>query len=233
MEPMFDLVSLQAVDLEIDRLERNKVNLPELQDLRRLYEHRKTIESEHGEHSGELRTLDLQFDRTNGELQIMEERLRIAEKRLFGGGMSSKETENRRLEVESLRTRIDEQESEALELMERREEVASRVEVLSSDLEDARRRESEVGGVVRRAWEEMDVDLTRLRSERADLAAPVPSRVMEVYENLRRDRGGLAAGRLEGSTCGGCRLALSESERQEAAESNPPRCPHCRRFLVF
>lgn len=233
MGPMFDLVALQSVDLEIDRLERNKVNLPALAELRGLHDHRKVVESEHGENAGELRTLDLQFDRTNGELQIMEERLRIAEKRLFGGGMSSKETENRRLEVESLRVNIDERESEALDLMERRERVASRVEGLSADLEEARQREGEVGAVVRKAWEEIDVELTKLRSERADLVAPVPPRVMKVYENLRRDRGGLAAGRLEGSTCGGCRLALSESERQEAAESNPPRCPHCRRFLVF
>ena len=233
MGPMFDLVSLQTVDLEIDRLERSKVNLPELGELRRLHEHRRKVESEHEENTEELRTLDLRFDKTNGELQIMEERLRIAERRLFGGGMSSKETENRRLEVESLRTRIDEQESEALDLMERREQVAAAAEALSADLDEARRREGEVGAVVREAWEKMDVELTGLRSQRAGLVAPVPPRVMEVYENLRRDRGGLAAGRLEGNTCGGCRLALSESERQEAAESDPPRCPHCRRFLVF
>ena len=40
--------------------------------------------------------MDLEFDRANGELQIMEQRLEISEKKLFGGGMSSKETENRR-----------------------------------------------------------------------------------------------------------------------------------------
>lgn len=233
MGPMFDLVSLQSVDLEIDRLERSKVNLPELGELRRLHDHRREVESQHGENTRELGTLDLQFDKTNGELQIMEERLRIAEKRLFGGGMSSKETENRRLEVESLGARIDRQESEALDLMERREQVAGRVEELSTQLGEARRREGEVGAVVRKAWGEMDVELAELRAERARLVAPVPPRVMEVYESLRRDKGGLAAGRLEGNTCGGCRLALSESERQEAGESDPPRCPHCRRFLVF
>lgn len=233
MGGLYDLVGLQGVDLEIDRLERGKLNLPELQQLRRLHEHRRSVESEHGERSDELRVLDLEFDRTNGELQIMEERLRIAEKRLFGGGMSSKETENRRLEVESLRSRIDQQETDALDLMERREEASSRLTDLSSDLEEARRRESEVGGVVREAWGKMDVELAKLRSERADLVGPVPSGTMEIYENLRRVKGGLAAGRLEGNTCGGCRLALSESERQEARESDPPRCPHCRRFLVF
>lgn len=233
MSLRYDLVALQTVDLEIDRLERKKLNLPELQQLRQLHEERKSVESEQGEVSSELRSLDLEFDRTNGELQIMEERLEIAEKRLFGGGMSSKETENRRMEVESLRVRIDQQEFDALDLMESRENTASRVERLLTELEDARQQEIDVGGVVRKAWGKADVELERLRSERAGLALLVPSVIMEMYESLRRDKGGVAAGRLEGSTCGGCHLALSESERQEAADSDPPRCPHCRRILVF
>ena len=233
MSLFYDLVALQAVDLEIDRLERQKVTLPELQELRRLHEQRKSVESDHGDASDDLRALDLEFDRTNGELQIMEERLEIAEKKLFGGGMSSKETENRRLEVESLRLRIDLQESEALDLMEKRENTASRLKTLSTDLDEARSSESEVGVVVRGAWEEIDARLGKLRSERDGLAFAVPSAVMDTYESLRRDKGGVAAGRLEGSTCGGCHLALSESEREEAGESDPPRCPHCRRILVF
>ncbi|MCQ3802484.1 MAG: C4-type zinc ribbon domain-containing protein [bacterium] len=233
MSLMYDLVALQSVDLEVDRLERRKATLPELQELRRLHEQRKSVESEHTEASAELRSLDLDFDRANGELQVMEERLGIAEKRLFGGGMSSKETENRRLEVESLRVRIDQEEADALDLMEKREQTASRLEGLSADLQEARRQESEVGGVVRTAWERLDAELGKLRSKRAALVFPVPSEVMDLYEKLRRDKGGVAAGRLEGRTCGGCHLALSESEREEAGESEPPRCPHCRRILVF
>ena len=222
MSLFYDLVALQAVDLEIDRLERQKVTLPELQELRRLHEQRKSVESDHGDASGDLRDLDLEFDRTNGELQIMEERLEIAEKKLFGGGMSSKETENRRLEVESLRLRIDQQESEALDLMEKRENTASRLKTLSTDLDEARSSESEVGVVVRGAWEEIDARLGKLRSERDGLAFAVPSAVMDTYESLRRNKGGVAAGRLEGSTCGGCHLALSESEREEAGKAIRP-----------
>ena len=233
MSGMYDLVGLQSVDLEIDRLERKKVTLPELEELRRLHRSRTALESEHGEVSGRLRTLDLDFDRANGELQIMEQRLEIAEKKLYGGGMSSKETENRRLEVESLRARIEQQESDALDLMERREETVSRVEELSSDLDEVRGQEGDLAGIVRKAWGEMDVELGRLRSERAGLSGAAPPAVMELYEGLRRDKGGVAAGRLEGNICGGCHLALSESERQEAAETDPARCPHCRRILVI
>ena len=233
MSLLYDLVGLQAVDLEIDRVQRQKATLPELQELRGLVEQKKTVESEHGETSDELRTMDLEFDRANGELQIMEQRLEISEKKLFGGGMSSKETENRRLEVESLRMRIEQQESDALDLMERREETASRMEELSTRLAEIRRGESDVGGVVRQAWEVMDAELARLQAERGVLIRPVPAEVMTMYENLRKDKGGVAAGRLEGSICGGCHLALSESERREAAESDPARCIHCRRILVF
>lgn len=233
MSPMYDLIGLQSVDLEIDRLELQRVSLPELQELRRLHEHRKSVESRHGSAAGDLKSLDLEFDRTNGELQIMEERLDIAEKKLFGGGMSSKETENRRMEVESLRRRIDQQESAALDMMERRDETAALVDGLSADLESALGQERDMGKVVRREWEKIDAELAGLRAERDRLAFAVPGPVMEIYETLRRDKAGVAAGRLEGGTCGGCHLALSESERQQAGRSDPPRCPHCRRILVF
>ena len=163
----------------------------------------------------------------------MEERLEVAEKRLFGGGMSAKETENRRMEVESLRVRIGEQEAGALDLMERREEMTSRLSGLSAELEEAAASEKSLGAVVRSIWEEIDAELVKRRSERDVAVAPVPSGVLEIYERLRRDKGGVGAGRLEGGTCGGCHLALSESERQEAAESEPARCPHCRRILVI
>lgn len=233
MNLSYDLVALQAIDLEIDRLERRKVTLPEWEEFRRLHQKRQTVESEHDEVSGEVRSLDLQFDKANGELQIMEERLTISEKRLFGGGMTSKETENRRLEVQSLRARITERESEALDVMERREKVSVRLGDLSIDLETARSLESDLGEVVRKIWGKIDAELAKLRSDRAQLADPVPSEILEMYESLRRSKGGVAAGRLEGSICGGCHLALSESERQEAAETDPARCPHCRRILVI
>ncbi len=233
MNPMYDLVALQSVDLEIDRLERRKATLPELEEYRRLRERRLAVESEHSEISDQARSVDLEFNQANGELQIMEQRLEIAEKRLFGGGMSAKETENRRLEVELLRVRIGEQESNALDLMERREDLASRLGDLSAKLEEASASEETLGGAVRAIWRELDAELVKIRSDRAGIVAPVPSEVMEIYERLRRDKGGVAAGRLDGGTCGGCNLALSESERQEAAESDPARCPHCRRILVF
>ncbi|MXX45912.1 MAG: hypothetical protein F4Z41_06865 [Acidimicrobiia bacterium] len=233
MDPPYDLVALQSVDLEIDRLERRKATLPELEEFRRLRERRLGVDAEHSQVSEEARSLDLEFDRVNGELQIMETRLEVAEKRLYGGGMSAKETENRRMEVESLRMRIGEQEAVALDLMESREEVTSRLSELSADVEEVTASEDSLGAVVRGIWEEIDAELTKRRAERDLAVAPVPPRVLEIYENLRKDKGGVAAGRLEESTCGGCHLALSESERQEAAETDPARCPHCRRILVF
>ncbi len=233
MIPPYDLVALQTLDLEIDRLEHRKVNLEELAELRLVHHRRRTVESDHDDLTSQLRSLDLAFDRANGELQMMEERLEVAEKRLFGGGMSSKETENRRMEVQSLRERIGDQETEALELMERREGVADQVNERASELEEVRASEETLRSVVQGIWAEIDGEVEKRRAERDLVVAPVPSEVMSIYETLRKEKQGVAAGRLQGATCGGCHLALSESERLEAAESDPPRCPHCRRILVF
>ena len=66
MNPPYDLVALQSVDLDIDRLERRKATLPELEEFRRLREGRLKVEAEHSEISGEARSVDLEFDRAPG-----------------------------------------------------------------------------------------------------------------------------------------------------------------------
>ena len=95
--------------------------------LRRLAEYRvAAVASEQAtqnldEINGRLRELNLAVDKTEGELQLAEEKLNLQEQRLFAGGMSAKETENMRLEVESLRRQKSTMEDELLELLDLRE----------------------------------------------------------------------------------------------------------------
>ena len=77
-------------------------SLPELDAYKDAHEREQTLASEIQTAAAELKTLELEFDKSEGELQILESKLNEHETRLFAGGMSARETEHMRLEVQSL-----------------------------------------------------------------------------------------------------------------------------------
>ncbi|HEY7704212.1 MAG TPA: hypothetical protein VID03_05205 [Acidimicrobiia bacterium] len=228
-----DLLDVQEIDLEIDRLLHRRETLPELAVYRDLNQAAGAVAKELDERSTELKTLDLEADRADGELDILETKLREHETRLFAGGMSARETEQMRLEVQSLRGQQEAMEAKVLGLLEQLDPRRAEVDDLSARLQSVRAEEASVQSVIAAAWKEIDHELAVREQRKAEAAAPISAELMELYERLRRTKAGVAVGRLEHGVCGGCHLALSLPEQAEAAESDPPRCIHCLRILVM
>ncbi len=228
-----DLLDLQEVDIEIDRLLHARQSLPALEDYRRAHEEREEAAREARRLRDELRVLDLELDKGQGELDILEAKLDQTETRLFAGGMSSRETEHMRLEVQSLRGQREALEEKILGLLDQRDELAAAVAEAEERLEEIAARERRLEEEIAAAWKEIDAKLARLETRKAEMITPIPDDLLELYEELRRHKEGVAIGRLEHGVCGGCHLTLSPSEQAEAARSDPPRCVHCRRILVL
>ncbi len=228
-----DLLDLQEVDIEIDRLLHTRQSLPALEDYRRAHEEREEAAREARRLRDELRVLDLELDKGQGELDILEAKLDETETRLFAGGMSSRETEHMRLEVQSLRGQREALEEKILGLLDQRDELAASVAEAEGRLEEVAARERRLEEEISAAWKEIDAKLARLEARKGEMIAPIPDDLLELYEELRRHKEGVAIGRLEHGVCGGCHLTLSPSEQAEAARSDPPRCVHCRRILVL
>ena len=62
----------------------------------------KRLEAIRAERAAVLRSLELDLDKAEGELELVEIKLKESETRLYAGGMSGRETEQKRLEVQSL-----------------------------------------------------------------------------------------------------------------------------------
>lgn len=233
MTVLADLLDLQEVDLEIDRLLEQRRTLPELEQYREANARRLAMEAEHEEVAGELRELELEVDKAEGELDILEARLGEAETRLFAGGMSARETEHKRLEVRSLKAQQEAMEERIIGLLDRVEALRTRLTEARSRLEAARRQEAALEEAIGSAWGEIDARLARQEAQRVEMVPGLPGELLELYDRLRQGKEGVAVGRLEDGQCGGCHLHLSPAEQVEARESDPPRCVHCRRILVM
>lgn len=228
-----DLLDLQAVDLEIDRLLHRRASLPELEEFRKADEALKSAEAARAEIAARDRVVGLDLDKAEGELEMIEAKLAEAETRLYAGGMSGKETEHKRLEVQGLRGQQEALETRVLVLIDEKEKVDEQLSRAGQTVDDVAARKTELGAVIAAAWKEIDAVLVRREASKAEMVSTVPPDLYETYERLRRTKEGVAISRFDHGQCGGCHLALSPAEQREATESDPPCCVHCRRLLVF
>ncbi len=136
LRSLADLLDLQAVDSEIDRLLHRRQSLPELEQYRVAHEAAQGIAARLETEEAELKQAELALDKSEGELGLLEQKLTQEERRLYAGGMNARETGNMQHEVESLRTRRTTMEEGVLELLDQRETLAS----------DRRRQPHRVGG---------------------------------------------------------------------------------------
>ncbi|MEX2279954.1 MAG: hypothetical protein WEA76_07670 [Acidimicrobiia bacterium] len=228
-----DLLDLQEVDLQVDRLLERRSSLPELARYRQANEKRRALESDLGEIQVRHRQMSLDLDKAEGELEMLESRLQESETRLYAGGMSGRETEHKRLEVTSLRGQQSALEERVLKLLDTQEALDAEVAAAEQAISDALTIEKDLEARIGEQWKEIDLELGRREERKSEIVPSIPADLLDLYETLRKTKEGVAVGRLEHGHCGGCHLALSSPEQSEAQEYDPPRCTHCRRILVF
>lgn len=232
-QSLVDLLDLQVVDLDIDRLLHQRQSLPELEQFREAHDRSEGIGSRLGEISDELKRISLEEDKAEGELELLEQKVHQQEQRLFAGGLSARDTENMRREVESLRTRESTMEDEVLVLLDRKETLESEVAGVKTELEAARVEEQRLETIIAEAWRKIDAEIAKKEVRKMDIVPLIDPELLDLYEDLRAHKEGVAIGRLmDGGICGGCHLRLSTAEQKQVLSEELPRCIHCRRLLV-
>jgi predicted nucleic acid-binding Zn-ribbon protein len=232
LDGLADLLDLQSVDSEIDRLLQRRQSLPELEAYRAANRTSEGLDAQVRELEAQLEEGRLDIDKGEGELQLVEQKVEVEERRLFAGGLSARETEHLRLEVEMLRRRQSEMEDQVLAHLDLRDQLEERAAALRAELEAARAEERRLEEIISAEWRTIDAEIGRQEARKRDIVPLISDGLLELYEELRQTKQGVAVGRLAEGICGGCHLRLSAAEQFEMLRDSPPRCLHCRRILV-
>ncbi|HSG79717.1 MAG TPA: hypothetical protein VLD62_09065 [Acidimicrobiia bacterium] len=233
LKSLEDLLELQGEDSAIDRLLERRQHLPELDDYKAAHARVAALEADRDALADRIRQAELGVDKAEGELEISEIKLTQEERRLYAGGLSARDAEHLRQEVEMLRRRISDREDEVISLMEEREQAEAEAEDVSGRLAPATEERNRLEGIISETWKEIDGEIARHEARKGEIAPIVPDDLMELYEELRDLKtDGVGAARLADGVCGGCHLRLSAAEQSQAMKESPPRCIHCRRILV-
>lgn len=227
-----DLLDVQDLDLQIDRLLEDRQSLPELAEYKTEHQGLEVLKSEHETAAESLKKLELDLDKSEGELELLELKLDEHETRLFAGGMSGRETEHMRLEVQSLKGQREAMEEKVLGLLDGIDPEREAVNELETKISTATERKEQLEGSIKTQWKQIDGELARKEERKSEAVAPIDAELMELYEKLRRIKEGVAIAAFDHGVCGGCHMTLSPAEQEEAFDDDLPRCVHCRRILV-
>lgn len=227
-----DLLDLQEIDLQIDRLLDQRQSLPELDGYKSAHEEAQKKEKEREILAAELKQLELELDKAEGELEILENKLEEHETRLFAGGMSGRETEHMRLEVQSLKGQRGAMEERVLGMLENIDPARAAVETVEAEIEVLEARKAELESSIKKQWKQIDAELARKEERKKAALEPIGEELLDLYEKLRGIKEGVAVASYDHGVCGGCHMALSPAEQEETFAVDLPRCVHCRRILV-
>ena len=231
-QSLADLLDLQDVDLQIDRLQNRRSTLPELDEYKAAHERLVASEAELASLQTSLAEANRDLDKIEGELEILEIKIGNQERRLFAGGMGAKETDNMRLDIESMKRRKSGMEDDVLAILDRREELEASVAKATQTVADDKAAKDALEETVTKEWKSIDAEVLRKEGRKEAILTLIPPDLLETYERLRKTKEGVAVGRLADGVCGGCHLTLSAAEQLEIRKEDPPRCLHCRRLLV-
>ncbi len=209
MNPLEQLLDLQGLDTRIAQLVHRRAQLPEREELRLLEEETAILDERlevAGSHHHDLERLQKRYDDDLSAVLAKREQERGL---LYSGQVTAmRELQSLEEEVAALGRRQRVVEDKLLEVMEQ-------LEPSTADLEDLRSRREELAQRIDKTLErlaaaagEIDAECEQVRTERADLAAGIAPDLIERYEGLRRQIGGVAVARLHGTSCLGCHLTL-------------------------
>ena len=236
MPSLDQLLVLQEHDTVLDQLRHRRDTLPQRGEVADLRLQRQQVEATQVEVAEARAEVARTQKRLEDEVASVEEKAASVHGQLYGGTVTSprelqalQDDENALKRHQSaVEDKVIEQMELAVPLDEQADELATRLSTLHADVE-------RVTESLATAEAELDAEIDGVQTERATIAGGVDPDLLERYEQLRHDLGGIAVARLVGTNCGGCHLTLSAVELDRIRHQPGDAvvlCEECGRLLV-
>lgn len=229
-----ELLELQSLDSTIDRLggRRNKLEgAAELADARLALER---AETGLGELKLSLDATSREQRRLESDIDSLQRKLDAERARLYDGSVANpKELQSIEHEVQGILSRKSRIEDQLLERMEEREELEGQVPGAEAEATAARERITQLESTTARELVDVSRQLEERVRERAAASAGIDPELLDLYEDLRRQKQGVGAAALVDGVCQGCHQQLSPVYLDRLKRNDGIwRCEHCRRILI-
>lgn len=230
------LLDLQTVDTALDRNRHRDATLPERATVAELQRAAASDRDRAVRARTVVSDLSRQVARAEGDVESV--RARAARDRALlesGQVSSSRQLSDLEHEVASLAKRQADLEDAELEVMEQLEAAEGDLAAIEAAIAARASEQAEMESTMAAALATLADEREGLLADRADLVARLPADLLTLYERIRSDGVGIAAGLVRYGRCESCQMELSRVDL-DAIRGAPAdevlRCPECRAIMV-
>ena len=222
------LIELQEIDSQLDDLNSLLGDLPKMVDDLNTQENSLTSKVE--EDKKRSKDINLSLSKSETANKTIQGKIDKLTDQLFLV-TNNKQYDALTLEIDHLKEKKEDHESQILEHIEENEELEKNIdenEKLLTELKldlDVRRKKLEV------ALSETADEKAALENSREKQISKIDSSIIQIYSKVISARSGVAVVSLSGDSCGGCGAALPIQMASEIRGGKTHRCFNCGRFV--
>jgi predicted nucleic acid-binding Zn-ribbon protein len=230
MSAALGLYRLQQVDSQVDQIQSR------LKMIQQTLENDATLRAANeGLAAAESQHKDAERALTSIEADVEKQRLKIeqTEASLYGGKVHNpKELQDLQKDVASLKRHLQTLEERQLEAMITVEAAEKALQTAQADLNRVQANLKDQNKDLTQESETLRKKLERLSSERQAVVTDIASQTLSIYDQLRKQKRGLAITTIADNSCEACGTTLTPSQQQTARSTSQLfHCPTCGRIL--
>ncbi len=229
------LLDLAELDTALRQSAHRRRSLPEHAELTELAERRARLATDAAQARTAVSDLERAVRKAEADVEQVRVRAGRDSERLNSGQTSAKDLQGLQHELASLAKRQTELEDAELELMEQLETAQAELDGVLARIDETETAAERATARRDESIAEIDRAEADLRTRRSMLVASVDPPLAAIYERVQQTSGGVAAARLVGGRCGGCRVEVPPAEMaviRRAAPEEVLQCEECRCVLV-
>lgn len=228
------LLELTEIDAELSRLAHQAAHLPEQQRFEGLQADERSAADRLAALGIAVEDIDAEVARLESEVDAVRKREDRDRGLLDSGSVNPKQLEELSHELDTLERRQASLEDSLLDVMERREQLATEQAVEQAGVEDLRRELVIAEAARDQALAEIEQVRTARVARRAAVVSELDATLVTLYDR-QVAASGIGAGRLVGGRCGACRIELDRGEVARitaAPDDEVLRCTECGAILL-
>jgi uncharacterized protein len=230
MNEAFHLARLQKIDSQMDQIELRLVEIAKiLEDDQEIHLAQEAAQAA----NQELLKANQELKKLEDAAQAQQIKIELDESALYGGKVRNpKELQDLQNEIASVKRHLSTLEDQQLDAMQVVENADSKNKTAARNLTQAEADFTSRSASFLGERSRLEKDRERLQAERTPIITQLPETNLNVYNQLRRQKRGIAvAGIVEGS-CTACGATPSPAEWQAARSPHQiVRCSSCGRIL--
>ncbi len=235
IEEQYDiLLELQKIDIDIDKEEKKKRDLPLL--IERVTKEIQGLKNSFKNKNEDYKNSQIRLKRIELNLAEKSNKIKKHQEDLYGGKISDiKELKQIQKVIANYQKEKSSIEEDVLDLMEEAEDLNKLISHLDEDLkvkeEEFKKRKEEMDLTSLAIKKNMD----SLNIKRGEILSKITDgRLLKEYERLRKEKGGKAIIKVDGFVCPGCYLDLLRYVIYQLKKNRKMLiCPNCSRILIW